>query len=233
MKKNDNQIVYISLDDSGKLSPKEKYLVYGGLYFTDRLELEKFKREYKSIRNDIWKKDCYKDVNELKGHTLKNKDRLRLLRFINRFNKLALVVDNSEIEKNEILINKDAKGRYRDYAIKLLIKELFKKLISENRLDYKKKVVLIINMDQESSKSNGKYNLKDGIIEELTKGIVNFNYSFKTKPILFGGLDIRIYSQNSKESIVIQASDLVANYVWRNRINNIDVNNINLLKRFP
>lgn len=161
----------ISIDDSGKLNNKEKFLVYGGLYFTNKNELELFKRKYKNIRNDIWKKDYYKDTLELKGYTLKSKDRLRLLRFINRYDKLALIVDNSQIEKSEILFNKDAKGRYRDYVIKFLIKSLFIKLISENKINSHKKIVLIINMDQETSKSNGKYNLKDGIYEELVKGI--------------------------------------------------------------
>lgn len=227
------QIVYISLDDSGKLNYKEKYLVYGGLYFTNKLELESFKRQYKNIRDNIWKKEEYKNVLELKGYTLKSKDRLRLLRFINKYDKLALVVDNLQIQKKEILYNKDAKGRYRDYAIKLLIKELFIKLISEGKINPYNKVTLIINMDQEASKSNGKYNLKDGIYEELIQGISNFNYGVTYPPILFNELNINIYSQNSRESIIIQASDLVANYIWRNKINNQEIKNINLIKYFP
>lgn len=31
-----DQVVYISLDDSGKLNRNEKYLVYAGLFFTDK-----------------------------------------------------------------------------------------------------------------------------------------------------------------------------------------------------
>lgn len=227
------QLLYISLDDSGKLNKKEKYLVYGGLYFTNQKELEKFKMKYKNIRNQIFKKETYKNIDELKGYTLENKDRLRFIKFINKYETLALIVDNSRIEKEEILISKNAKGRYRDYAIKLLIKEVFINLVTMKRLNPYKPVKLILNIDQESAKTNGRYNLDEGIIEELTKGIINFNYGFKTMPILFSHLKVHLYSQNSKDSIIIQASDIVANNVWRRLMSNKEVQNINVIKRFP
>ena len=60
-------------------------------------------------------------------------------------------------------------------------------------------------MDQESSKTNGKYKLDEGIYEELIKGIINYNYGFTSIPILFNELTIKIYSQNSqKESPAAQ-----------------------------
>ena len=40
---------------------------------------------------------------------------------------------------------------------------------------------LIINIDEQSTKSNGYYNLKDGLTEELLHGISNFNYDIKYK----------------------------------------------------
>ncbi|MEF2663015.1 MAG: DUF3800 domain-containing protein [Bacilli bacterium] len=228
------QLLYVSLDDSGKLNKKEKYLVYAGLFFTNKKELERFKAVYKSIRNNIAKKDIYQNIDELKGHTLESKDRLRLLRYIYKFNTAGLIVDNSQITKKDILISKNAKGRYRDYVIKLLIKDIIIHLIKEGKLNPHKKLTLIINMDQESSKTNGKYKLDEGIYEELIKGIINYNYGFTSIPILFNELTIKIYSQNSKDSIIIQASDLIANNIWRNMIKTGEINSgINVLKKFP
>lgn len=232
-KTSSGQIIYISLDDSGKLNKNEKFLVYGGLYFTDKKELEKFKMKYKNIRNDISKKDKYKNIDELKGFTLANNDRLRLLKFINKYHTLALIIDNTKIEKEEILISKNARGRYRDFAIKLLIKQVFIELISNEIIDPYKPITLVLNIDQESSKTNGKYNLDEGIVEELTKGIINFNYGFKTTPILFSKFEVHLYSQNSKDSIIIQASDLVANNVWRNLMTNKPIDLVNVIKRLP
>jgi len=88
-------------------------------------------------------------------------------------------------------------------------------------------------MDQESAKTNGRYKLDEGIYEELVKGIINYNYSFKTTPILFSNLSVKIYAQNSKDSIIIQASDIVANNIWRNMIGNQDVSGIDIIKFFP
>lgn len=229
----DWQLVYISLDDSGKLNKNEKYLVYAGLYFTNQKVLEKFKAKYKNIRNDIAKKDSYSDIEELKGYTLKNNDRIRLLKFINKYETLALIVDNSKIEKEEILISKNAKGRYRDYIIKLLIKELFINLVAKKIIDPYKPIKLILNIDQESSKTNGRYNLDEGITEELAKGIINFNYGFKTAPIVFSKFEVHLYSQNSKDSIIIQASDIVANNVWRNLMKGKTEYKIDVIKTFP
>lgn len=228
------QLLYVSLDDSGKLNKKEKHLVYAGLFFTNKKELERFKAVYKSIRNNIAKKDIYQNIDELKGHTLESKDRLRLLRYIYKFNTAGLIVDNSQITKEDILISKNAKGRYRDYVIKLLIKDIIIHLIKEGKLNPHKKLTLIINMDQENSKTNGKYKLDEGIYEELIKGIINYNYGFTSIPILFNELTIKIYSQNSKDSIIIQASDLIANNIWRNMIKTGEINSgINVLKKFP
>lgn len=227
------QIVYISLDDSGKLNNNEKYLVYAGLFFTDKKELERFKAIYKKIRNEIAKKEEYSDVEELKGYTLKSKDRLRILRFVHKYSTAGLIVNNSQIEKQDILYSKDAKGRYRDYVIKLLIKEIIIDLITKKIIDPYRPVTLIINMDQESAKTNGRYKLDEEIYEELVKGIINFNYGFKIAPILFGGLSVNIYVQNSKDSIIIQASDIIANNIWRNIMGGRSIGNIDIIKLFP
>ncbi len=88
-------------------------------------------------------------------------------------------------------------------------------------------------MDQESAKTNGRYKLDEGIYEELVKGIVNFNYGTKTTPILFSSLVVKIYTQNSKDSIIIQASDIIANNIWRTMMRNNKVAGINIIKYFP
>ena len=129
------QIIYISLDDSGKLNQNEKYLVYAGLFFTNKKEIERFKAIYKKIRNDIAKKERYANIDELKGYTLKSKDRLRILRFVHKYSTAGLVVNNSQIEKRDILCSKDARGRYRDYIIKILIKDIVIDLITKKIID--------------------------------------------------------------------------------------------------
>ena len=52
------QEIYINLDDSGKLTTKEKISVYGGLVFLSKKEKDKFITQYRSIIDSIKCKYC-------------------------------------------------------------------------------------------------------------------------------------------------------------------------------
>ena len=83
-------------------------------------------------------------------------------------------------------------------------------VIKDKKIDPYKNVRLIINIDEQSTKSNGYYNLKDGLTEELLHGIINYNYDITHKNILFGKLDISLSYQDSGKSYLVQAADLIA-----------------------
>ena len=100
--------------------------------------------------------------------------------------------------------------------------KLMKFLISDEKIDPNKPISLIINIDQQSTKSNGYYNLHDGLIEELKYGIVNFNYSSLIKPIIYSNLDILISYQDSSKSYVVQAADLLAGTIRKKAIEELD-----------
>ena len=215
MKEINKQIIRIYLDDSGKISEYEDYAVYSGLVFIEKEKLNAFTNKYKTIRNELWKKNEYKNYDELKGNNLKHKDRLRLLKLMKNEFKIALVIKNKFIRKKEILTNTGSKGRFKDYALKRLIKETFKYLIFKKLVDPNEPVVLVLNIDQETTKSNGYYSLTDGIYEEIKMGINNFNYGLTFKPILFSEFEVIRYSHNSKENIAIQSADILSNDIRR------------------
>lgn len=85
-----------------------------------------------------------------------------------------------------------------------------------------KPIRLIINIDQQSTKSNGYYNLHDGLIEELKYGIVNSNYFSLIKPIIYSNLDISISYQDSGKSYVVQAADLLDGTIRKKAIEELD-----------
>ena len=215
MKEINKQIIRIYLDDSGKISEYEDYAVYSGLVFIEKEKLNAFTNKYKTIRNELWKKNEYKNYDELKGNNLKHKDRLRLLKLMKNEFKITLVIKNKFIRKKEILTNTSSKGRFKDYALKRLIKDTFKYLISEKLVDPNEPVVLVLNIDQETTKSNGYYSLTEGIYEEIKMGINNFNYGLSFKPILFSEFEVVRHSHNSKENIAIQSADILSNDIRR------------------
>ena len=195
---NKTQEIYINLDDSGKLTFNEKISVYGGLLFFSKKEKDKFITQYRSIINDIKCKycshnidNCNKQCPEIKNTNIRPSDKRRIMNYIKKYYVIALIIKNDDVYEH-IKNNKAAKGRFTDYAIRRLIKETINLLVKSKGLNSNAPVKLIINIDQQSTKSNGYYNLHDGLIEELKIGFNNFNYSFKIKPVLSGDLKIDI-----------------------------------------
>ena len=224
------QTIYINLDDSGKLVSNEKVSIYAGLVFLSKNEKDKFITQYRSIVQNIKCKYCKKDITkcsnnkacpELKHNMLKAKHTRQLMNYIKKYSILGCIINNDKVYDN---IKKDtsSRGRFLDYSLKLLIKQTIKELIKENLVDANLPTKLILNIDEQTTKTNGYYNLKDGIFEELKYGIYNYNYSKMYNPILHDDLDVRVCYLKSEKSYLIQAADLIAGTIRRTYLNNID-----------
>ena len=229
------QEVYINLDDSGKLTTKERISVYGGLVFLSKKEKDKFITQYRSIVNDIKcsycqrKNNCNKFCPEIKNTNIKNSHKRRIMNYIKKYYVVALVIKNDDIYEH-IITRKAAKGRFIDYAIRRMIKEIIKELINAKSIDPNKPLKIIINIDEQTTKSNGYYNLSEGLLEELKYGITNFNYSSRINPIIFSELLVHVSYQDSGKSYVVQAADLLAGTIRRISINDIKLINESLSK---
>lgn len=224
------QEIYINLDDSGKLTSKEQICVYGGLVFLSKIEKDKFITQYKSIINNIkchYCETCNHKCPEIKNTNIKNKHKRRIMNYIKKYFVIALVVKNDEVY-NHIKNSKSAKGRFIDYSLRRMIKEIIKKLINCKNIDPYKPLKIIINIDEQSTKSNGYYNLHDGLIEELKYGIVNYDYATQINPIIFSNLEIHISYQDSGRSYVVQAADLLAGTIRRISLENLNAISENL-----
>ncbi|MDD4298613.1 MAG: DUF3800 domain-containing protein [Bacilli bacterium] len=228
MSTNETQEIYINLDDSGKLSEKEKIAVYGGIVFLSKREKDKFITQYRKIINDIKcdycknnKNKCSNKCPEVKNTNVKAPDRRRLINYIKKYYNIALIIKNEDIY-DYIITNKASKGRFMDYAIRRLIKETIKKLIKIGKINPNISVRIILNIDQQSTKSNGYYNLKDGLIEELVHGIINFNYNAIHKPVLYGGLEVILRYHDSARSYAVQAADFMAGNIRKLALDNLN-----------
>ena len=238
MEKNEMQTIYINIDDSGKLVDSEKVSIYAGLVFTSKKEKDKFITQYRSIVKDIKCKYCQQDISvcssnkdcpELKHNMLKPKHNRQLMNYIKKYSVICCIINNDKVYPN-IKNNTASRGRFLDYSLKLLIKQVIKSLIKEERINPNLPIKLIINIDEQTTKTNRYYNLRDGIIEELKYGIFNYNYGFFNVPIVNSDLDVEVCYQKSEKSYLIQASDLVAGTVRRLYLNNMD-NSLEFSKR--
>ena len=232
------QIIYINLDDSGKLVDTEKVSIYAGVVFTSKQDKDKFITQYRSIVKKLKCKYCKKDTlkckddskcPELKHNMLKPKHNRQLVNYIKKYSVICCVINNDKVYPS-IKASRASKGRFLDYAIKLLIKQAVKGLIREKRINPDLPIKLVINIDEQTTKTNGYYNLRDGILEELKYGIINYNYGCILKPIINSDLEVNVCYQKSDKSYLIQASDLIAGTVRNLYLRNLK-DSMEFLKR--
>ncbi len=234
------QVVYIYMDDSGRMSHADRCCSYGGVYFKNRSDRDNFKRHYLDIIKeskcsfcDQDKMNCSRNCPEIKSHSTNTKFRRRIVNLIKNSqyaNSYATTVYTRRIP-SEVLRVKHSRGRRADYYQKRVIKEIIKRLITEKTIDPYKPLKLIIRIDESPTATDGLYRLEESIIEEFIYGITNFDYGCTFPPILFGGLKLDLKYVDSKKETLVQASDFLIGYVnaalsWRpenTKLNFVDV----------
>lgn len=127
--------------------------------------------------------------------------------------RLYVCVDISRVQ-DQILNNKKSIQRYKDYILKRLVKKYIKEQIKKGAIDPNEDIKIVLNIDNQSVATNGVYNLRESIYEELKEGITNFNYGHTFNPILYGDLMVETNYCDSEKDYLVQAADIYANRIW-------------------
>lgn len=208
-----SQEVVFFFDDSGVLHKHEPsgYFVYAGYVFTDRKELESAKRKYihanKTLKRALGRND------ELKAANLESKHKRALFNSVKQYDSVAVVVDISRVY-NHILADKKSICRYKDYILKRCVKNKLKNLITDGRISKDEDITISIFIDEQLTATNGYYDLRDSIKEELQFGIINFDYGIKHPHLFDSNVIVNIQYCDSSKNYLIQASDILANRIW-------------------
>lgn len=215
----DYQHIYLYMDDSGKISQHEDYAVFAGIVFTSSPEVSEFKNKYKSIVRNIKCKYCSQvqsmcdgQCPEIKASIINSSDRRRFINLSKSHITFCTVILNQNLNST-IVNNVPSKGRFTEYSQRRIIKKTMEYLINTRAVDPHKPIYLHINIDEMPTKTNGYYSLREGIIEELRYGIINFNYGHTFKPIVHNLLEAQVIYRDSKCDVGIQMADIIANTV--------------------
>lgn len=208
-----SQEVIFFFDDSGVLHKNEPsgYFVYAGYVFTDRNTLEIAKRKYMHA-NKILKR-ALKRTDELKTANLSPVHKRSLFNSVRQYDSVDVVVDISRVY-DHILANKKAICRYKDYTLKRCVKNKVKSLITDGLISKDEEIVISIYIDEQLTATDGYYDLRDSIKEELQYGIVNFDYGIRHPHLFEADVIVNIKYCNSSRNYMIQASDILANRIW-------------------
>lgn len=215
-----SQEVIFFFDDSGVLHKNELsgYFVYAGYVFTNRNELDSAKRKY--IHANKMLKNALCVSTELKASNLVPKHKRSLYNSVKDYRSVAAVVEISRLY-NYVIENKKSICRYKDYILKRCIKNELELMITDGILSKNEDITISIYIDEQLTATNGYYDLRDSIKEELKHGIINFNYGISYPNVFDANVEVIIHYCDSSTNYMIQASDILANRIWTSyRINN-------------
>lgn len=208
-----SQNVYFFFDDSGVLHKNESsgFFVYAGYVFTGRKDVDNAKRKYIAANKKI--KQATRIDSELKAAVLSNQYKRSLFNSIRNYDSVSVAVEICRVY-DYILDDKKSRCRYKDYILKRCVKRKLLHLINNGVLNSHDDINLWINIDEQLTATNGYYDLRDSIREELQHGIKNFDYGFTHEKVFHGKVTVDIKYCESKTNYLIQASDIIANRIW-------------------
>lgn len=157
-------------------------------------------------------------VTTLKGSVLKNKIKLKLFNKLNECQKFCVIIKQSEVNEN-VFSEKKNKQRFLDYAYKRAIKNILFDLIKCGKIIEEEIENIHFSIDEHSTATNGKYELSEGIKQELLYGTFNNNWCVYHPPLFEKNKKINIHDAQLCESKheknrMIRASDIIANRVF-------------------
>lgn len=220
--------IFVYSDESGVFDKVHNDVyVYGGVIFLSKEDKDINSRKYKHVENVIRISGGYNKNYELKACKLTNKEKSKIYRSLNKCIKFGVIIDQQKV-MNKIFENKKSKQRFLDYAYKVGLRKTFEDLI-EKKIIIKEEVENIYCfVDQHTTATNGRYELREGLEQEFKIGTYNYKY-MKFYPPLFTNLRfLGVKYCNSSATTLIRAADIVANNIYYKAINN-KLNNTNNL----
>ncbi len=215
------QEIYFYLDDSGVLhrNANEQFFIYAGYVFLSHAEKDRALATYRKAARSV----NPNPEQELKAHGTKGKTKRYLNSILRDYESLACVVDTRRVYPN-ILSNKKSIHRYKDYCLKRIAKTKLTDLIARKKINPTIPTVIRFFIDNQPTSTDGIYNLRESIREELVNGISNFDYGVFHPPIFQNTLEVATSFCDSRKQPLIQAADIFANAIFIHRNYNPKIN---------
>ena len=202
--------IYIYSDESGTFDYlNNDYFVFGGLICFNKTQNDSLTRKYSKAEKTIKISGKYNN-QELKASKIKNHEKGKLLRSLNKVFKFCVLIKQKELDKR-IFDNKKHKQRYLDYAYKIVLKKCFSLLFAKKLLVSDDIERIIVNVDEHSTATDGKYELRENLLSEFKYGTWNFEKNLFFQPIIPNLKDIQVMFCDSSKKPLIRAADIISN----------------------
>lgn len=206
--------LYVYVDESGTFDKKHNdVFVFGGIVFLGREARDIEIRKYRHVEDMIRKNGKY-EHKELKACIVTNKEKGKIFRSLNNTIRFGVVV-NQQCLLDRIFESKKDKQRYLDYAFKVGLKSCLSDLISKGAISANAIQRMYVYMDEHTTATNGRYELREGLEQEFKIGTYNLKYDRFFPPLFLSLNSVQLEYCNSSKKALIRAADIVANRVFR------------------
>lgn len=195
--------IYIYIDESGVLhkNATDDKFVYAGLIFFNKNEKDKAATRFKRIEREI----STRYDGELKANRIDKKHKRALFNCIKKEKRFIIDISIDQMYESS-LGDKRSIQRFKDYSLARTIKESLKFY----KVPKDREVNLYLLVDEQNICTNGIYNLKESIVEELFSGKYNSYYGFIQPYFNIRGSVSVQYCDSSKVAL-IRGADILAN----------------------
>ncbi|MBQ4339190.1 MAG: DUF3800 domain-containing protein [Clostridia bacterium] len=206
--------IFVYSDESGVFDYKHnKYFVFAGVVFLSKTEKDKYTRLYTKAEKDIRTSESIAKETEVKATGISNKNKGKLFRSLNKAYKFGVVIEQKRILQ-KIYADKKSKQRYLDYAYKIAIKRFFEKVISDGIINPSEVENIRFFIDEHSTATNGRYELREALEQELKWGTFNYSWNTFYPPVFPKVKSVTVDFCDSASKTLVRAADIVANKLY-------------------
>ncbi len=206
--------IYVYSDESGVFDKAHNDVyVFGGIILLSKTQKEECIRKYKHAEDTVRNNGNFDKNSEIKGNNITPKQKNGLFRSLNQYHKFGAVIYEQKV-MNDIFTHKKSKQRYLDYVYKIALKRAFQDLIKQNIILPSQVENVYIFVDEHSTATNGRYELREALEQEFKVGTFNYEFSVFYEPIFTNLKSVNLNFCNSQSKTLIRAADIVANNLF-------------------
>lgn len=206
--------IFIYSDESGVLDKvHNNYFVFGGLVLLSSKEKDIACRKYLHAEKTIRTSEGILSKNEVKATTVSNKSKGKLFRSLNEYEKFGIIINQQKIY-DSIFSAKKTKQRYLDWAYKFAVRKKLEELIHEEKIIPKDVENIYFFVDEHTTATDGKYELKESLEQEFKYGIHNYEKMTFYPPVFPNLKSVNLYFCDSNTITLVRAADIIANRLY-------------------
>ena len=205
--------LYIYSDESGTFDVKHnEFFIFGGIIAFGDDQRQDYCRLFAHAETTLKEsRPRYQKLGELKACFISNKDKGKLYRSLKSFYRFAVIIEQPKL-RPEVFENRYHKQRYLDFAYKIVVKKYLSHLKDHHFIDNVSHIH--VHCDEHVTCTDGIYELRESLLNEFKNGVFNSNYETFFPPLFPGLHGVEVKFMDSKTTLLIRASDIIANHFY-------------------